>query len=252
MQIRIHHGLFWLLLITGFVTSAQATECDRSALSLAPYVARYRLSGHGLTAEGQQQLSEVSAGLFKVRNYASLAFMSIDETSQFMRDKNGNLQPLEYIFQRKGMTGGRDWHLLYEWDKQTVTNLVPGDAWTLAVTPGVQDLLSYQVQMRLDLLCQKQGLPTQLHFAAVKKRKVRNYDYRVLGREKLTTKLGSFNAVRLEKVDSEAGDKTVIWLAEDWEYLILRLEHSETKGNDGFIAEMLNAKMGGRTLTVAK
>jgi len=60
------------------------------------------------------------------------------------------------------------------------------------------------------------------------------YDFRVLGAEKVSTKAGSVDAIKVERVRDPTQNKrtTVMWFAKDWDYLLVRLQQVETDGKE--------------------
>ena len=57
------------------------------------------------------------------------------------------------------------------------------------------------------------------------------HHYRIVGEEVLETNLGRLNTVRVEKVRRDSDSRsTVIWLATDWDYLLVGLEQINGSG----------------------
>ena len=63
---------------------------------------------------------------------------------------------------------------------------------------------------------------------------VDTYDFRVLGTEKVETKAGRIDAIKVERVRDPTQSKrtTVMWFAKDWDYLLVRLQQVETDGKE--------------------
>jgi negative regulator of sigma E activity len=63
---------------------------------------------------------------------------------------------------------------------------------------------------------------------------VDTYDFRVLGSEKVATKAGQVDAIKVERVRDPTQSKriTVLWFAKDWDYLLVRLQQVETDGKE--------------------
>jgi hypothetical protein len=95
------------------------------------------------------------------------------------------------------------------------------------VPTGTQDKLSYQLQLRLDLLAGK----TDMTYAVADGGKLKEYRFKVTGEEQIDTPYGRYNAVRVMRDRGEDADReTLIWLAPELDYLIVRLEQTESDG----------------------
>ena len=57
------------------------------------------------------------------------------------------------------------------------------------------------------------------------------YQFRVTGEQRVTTRNGQFDAVEVERVrEPDAKRETTLWFAKDWNYLLVRLSQVETDG----------------------
>ena len=58
---------------------------------------------------------------------------------------------------------------------------------------------------------------------------IETYDFRVLGEEKVSTKAGQVDAIKVERVRDPTQSKreTILWFAKDWDYLLVRLHQVE-------------------------
>jgi hypothetical protein len=76
---------------------------------------------------------------------------------------------------------------------------------------------------------------------------VDTYDFRVLGAEKVDTKAGQIDAIKVERVRDPTQSKriTVLWFAKDWDYLLVRLQQVETDGKEYNIM-LLDGKVNGK------
>jgi len=63
---------------------------------------------------------------------------------------------------------------------------------------------------------------------------IETYDFRVLGEERVRTKAGLIDAVKVERVrdPTKSTRKTVLWLAKDWNFLLVRLHQVEKDGKE--------------------
>jgi hypothetical protein len=73
-----------------------------------------------------------------------------------------------------------------------------------------------------------------MSYQVVDGNEVDTYDFRVLGSEKVDTKAGKIDAIKVERVRDPTQNKriTVLWFAKDWDYLLVRLQQVETDGKE--------------------
>ena len=102
-----------------------------------------------------------------------------------------DFQPLEYLYQNINDDKVRNVKLLFDWNKNRVTNIINGDPWHMALSPGVQDKLLFQLKMMQDL---KNG--SQLKYSVADGGKIKEYIIENQGNETLEISLGRFNASR--------------------------------------------------------
>ncbi|RML96128.1 DUF3108 domain-containing protein, partial [Pseudomonas savastanoi] len=111
-----------------------------------------------------------------------------------------------------------------------VTGTDRGDAIKLPLNRGILDKSTYQLALQHDIADGKKSMSYQV----VDGDEVDTYDFRVLGSEKVTTKTGQVDAIKVERVRDPTQSKrtTVLWFAKDWDYLLVRLQQVETDGKE--------------------
>jgi hypothetical protein len=85
--------------------------------------------------------------------------------------------------------------------------------------------MTHKQQLRLDLAS---GLK-DIYYTVIKNGQIEYYRYQVVGNEILETSIGKLNSTILLRKDSIEGKESTdvqskIWLASDWDYLMLKLE----------------------------
>ncbi len=184
-----------------------------------------KLSGFSITAvrelrtldNGQQQLS------FRAKSW----FASIEEFSQFGWNGDSRLVPSSYEYHRRGL--GRDRHaiLTFDWKNGRVTNNVQNKPWGMDIPPEALDKLSYQMQLRSDLINQ---VPV-LSYAVADGGHLKTYTFELLGEEVLDTPVGQLNTIKIKRTRATKKKReTYLWLAKDWNYLLVRLRQKEKDG----------------------
>ena len=101
----------------------------------------------------------------------------------------------------------------------------------------------HRLQLRRDLSAGKQVFS----YPVISRGKLKQYSYKVVSEEILQTAIGPLNTVKIERVIDD-GDKSVsVWLATDWDYLIVKLQQSQ--GKDGHHMELRDAVINNKKIT---
>ncbi len=194
------------------------------------FEATYTLGTSGLTlGETAQSLAPEDKGLYRFRSESRstgplslLVNERIEETSLFLY-REGNIQPLEYRYQRRGRKP-RTWKVLFHWDRG-IAEIWGEKKRTLTIPPGSLDRLSFQIALMQDL---EKGKRT-FAYSVVDRKKVRRYRFRVTGQETLELPMGPVRALRIEK-EGSGKRKTVFWCAPTLAYLPVRIAYTEKDG----------------------
>jgi len=116
----------------------------------------------------------------------------------------------------------------FDWENNIAFSTEDDESWRIPIELGVLDKLAYQLQIR-ELI--KQAAETEFHFRVVDTDEIDVHHYRIVGEEVLETNLGRLNTIRVEKVRRDSDSRsTVIWLATDWDYLLVGLEQINGSG----------------------
>ncbi|WP_151703498.1 DUF3108 domain-containing protein [Nitrincola alkalilacustris] len=215
-----------MLTLLGSKTSAIAEE-----LSLTPYKAIYSNEmdvGISFTGEATRELKQLADGTWQLSIEASAMFASVREVSQFTVEEDF-LKPLKYDYQRRVMGKRREASLSFDWENESVTTDIENQPWRMTITPGVQDKLSYQLQMRMDLAAGKE----ELIYEVADGGKLQEYRFRVIGEEVIDTPLGQLKSIKVERDRGEGSNReTYIWFAPELDYMVIRIHQVETDGKN--------------------
>jgi len=211
------------LLVAALSVSA-VTASAASSPSLQPYQARYTLdwaSGVSFSGDAIRSLQK-DGDNWVLETNASAMFASLSERSSFTLSPQ--IQPQRYNFKRKVLGKKRTAQLDFDWQSGQVTNNVNDKPWKMAVTPGVLDKLSVQLQLRLDVKAGKEKLEYQVADGG----KMKTYRFVVEGKESITTPAGTFEAIKISRDrGANSSRKTWIWLAPELDYLIVKIHQKE-------------------------
>jgi Protein of unknown function (DUF3108) len=145
-------------------------------------------------------------------------------------------RPQQYTFFNSGSKKNRNVRLDFDWAKHQVINTINGEPWAMPLEHGTQDKLLYQLRIMQDLPTTK----TTLHYPVADGGKLKYYDIKVIGKERIRTKLGIFDTIRLRH--TKGSRKTTLWCAEQLGYLPVRIE--QQKNNDGPVVATLTSVSG--------
>ena len=201
------------------------------AADLHPFSASYTADWKQLPMSGsaERSLTKNGDGSWTLNFKASMMIASLTETSTLTLDKD-TLLPQSYHFERGGLGKAKKADLDFDWTAKMVTGTDRGDAVKIPLNRGMVDKSTYQLALQHDVAAGKKTMSYQV----VDDGEVDTYDFRVLGAEKVETKAGKIDAIKVERVRDPTQSKriTVMWFAKDWDYLLVRLQQVETDGKE--------------------
>lgn len=216
------------------------------AADLQPFSASYTADWKQLPMSGtaERSLEKTSDGKWKLSFKASMMIASLSEESTLTPDKD-TLLPESYHFERGGLGKAKKSDLDFDWNTKVITGTDRGDAVKVALNRGMLDKSTYQLALQQDVAAGKKSMSYQV----VDGNEVDTYDFRVLGTEKVDTKAGKIDAIKVERVRDPTQNKriTVMWFAKDWDYLLVRLQQVETDGKEYNIM-LLDGTVNGKTV----
>ncbi len=245
----IQHYIAVLSMLLSSVLFASDSPNTVTSGYLKPFRAVYKAKYHGIRVKALRELSELDNGTFQLRFEADSWIATITEISQFtwLSDAGNNkiyLQPLKYEYHREGLGRDRHAYLYFDWAKQRVINDVQNKPWSMDIPLAALDKLSYQLQMRQDLL---QKLPLN-GYQIADGGSLKHYTFKIAGEEWLDTKVGYLQTLKVERLrDHTEKRKTFIWFAPAWNYMIIRLQHWED--GKGYELNLDEATLDGTAVT---
>lgn len=210
----------------GFMDAAGAET------ALTRFTAYYKVVKGGITVgETKRSVKPINGDTFEFRSETSprgifkwLSDAYVLEHSVWQRENN-EFKPLEYNYKNNSDEKIREVKLLFDWDKKRVTNIINGDPWHMALAPGLQDKLLFQLKMMQDL---KDG-HEQLKYSVADGGKIKEYIIEKVGNEIMKISLGQFNTVKLRRITSTK--TTIWWCAEQLHYLPIKIQQKKQDGS---------------------
>jgi len=222
-MISIRLGFTLLGLISAF---SLASGSDTKGLTnhnpklINSFDLRYAANFNGMQIEAVHQLVQLDTGQFRETLEAKNFLGKVREQALFDISDSGQIIPREYSKRQRLLIGTRTQKQQFDWSKNQLTYTKGDQTQQIEIQPGYLDLMSHKLQLRRDVAS---GHKT-LSYAVISRGKLKQYDYRVIGNEVLTTAIGPLNTRVIQRVTNTESKRTKIWLATDWDYLIVRLE----------------------------
>jgi hypothetical protein len=212
-------GLIAIVLASGL----QAASSSNPELSTFDNQYTARMYGFGVIVNSS--LKAKGNNQYELYFGASAMVGDVTEISEFTWNPQEQLvKPQHYFYTRTGLGKNRREDLKFDWTAKQVTSAARQSSQALDPTQKVQDGLSYQVQLRQDLLAGKNNLT----YAIANGRKLKQYRFEVMGEETLETPLGKVATVKVRRKDDSNEDREIFaWFAKDFQYLLVRLQQEE-------------------------
>lgn len=230
------------LLLCLAASTAQASEPR-------PYDATYKAKALGMSATAFRRQTITKPQHYTLENSLSLTVLganvgTVVETSQF-RWQDGIIVPLHYEYNQTGLSASSE-RVDFDWDNELAESSSDGDSWQLPLSPGILDKLSYSVQIGQDIVTHDLE---EFRYEVLDEDKFDEHLYRITSSEVLDTPLGKLNTVKIERIRSgDSRRRTTVWLASDWDYLLVRLEQISSSGTETELS-IEAATMGGEAMT---
>jgi hypothetical protein len=210
---------------------AFALALPAHAFDLKPFDASYTADWKQMPRSGsaERHLTKQQDGNWKLEFSASMLVAGLTEASTF-RYEGDTFLPTSYSYSRHGLGKSRESKLTFDWTAKKVTGTEKGDSVNLPLDRGLVDKSTYQLLLQHDVADGKKSMSYQV----VDGDEIDTYDFRVIGEERVRTKVGLVDAIKVERVrdPTKSNRKTELWFAKNWDYLLVRLYQMETDGKE--------------------
>jgi hypothetical protein len=203
---------------------ALATSTAAAADELKPFEASYGWSWHGATVaistvqlEHEEGDSWIYSSTSKPSGLGHLYPMRPVLRTR-LRVTDESVQPLS--FKAEGGGDSHDADVKFDWDAGHVSGVYEGTAVDMPLKPGIQDDLSVQIAMMVELLHGR----TPERLSLIDKNSTREYRYKREGAQTISTPLGQIDTVIYSSQHPGSPRVTRFWCAPSMGYLPLRVE----------------------------
>ena len=227
------------LLLAGIASTTQAAE-PQPAMP-RPYVGIYETSYGMMSARGERKLDALPDGRWRMENHAKVLMVDVVEKSTFTL-QTGRVDSLNYEFINP-LSKDRSMTLDFDWTAGTVTER--NQKIVQKLQPNVYDKLSYQVQMQMDVCANPDAFTTK-DYTVVDRKRMKTYRVERVRREPQKTAAGILDTIHLRQFrpDKRDGKDTLIWLAPQWNCLLVRLDQHD--GDDVISLKLVSARVAGQ------
>ena len=190
------------VLLAGSLASMQA-------LAIQPFSATYSASYMGLQANGRMTLAQAGGNRWTYTLSIQSSIAQLSQSTTF-EDDGGQWKPLSGTDSSQLLIKQKKTSANYDWKTRTATwtgDVKPDHAGPVALQPGDLDGMLVNLAIARDAAA---GKP--MHYRMVDGGRVKQLDYKVLGKDSVTIDGKSREAT---KVASSNGDKqTVVWIVD--------------------------------------
>ena len=206
--------------------AAQIDEENLSAAKTIPikdFELNYIADFNGLEIKGVHKLTEVDKGQYKELFEARGVLGKVTEVELFDINSNQQIIPRENTYRRSLIGTKRTEKQQYDWSTNEATYKKGNKVIKIALQPGYLDSMSHKQQLRRDIAAGEDYLT----YAVISRGKLKQYTYKVIATEILKTPIGPLNTTVVQRFSDDKTKTTKVWLATDWDYIMVRLERSD-------------------------
>ena len=161
-------------------SSLPTTDSDSLDKALN-YEASYHARIKGLSVKGIKTIKKTGDNRYQARWKAKALWLKIDEWSEFEMTGDVLIRPIKYHYQKKGFGKNERIDLYFDWENQRlISEIIKSKTINkkqFSLTKGVQNKLTYQIQMQLDLITNSlaDSLPEILSYKIASDRGLEEY-----------------------------------------------------------------------------
>jgi hypothetical protein len=192
--------------------------------SIKAFIAKYALlKKSDSVGEAIRKLSYSDDNLanYSYRTEANwFIFSDIREETSIANLDNKKVTPTHYLFERKGTGRDKKYEWTFDVENDLATDLKKAKQLAVDFPEKIQDKLSYQLQLRLDLI-QNSSQKEYTYPVISTSGSIKEYIFENQGEETLTLPFGEVKAIKLKR---DVKDKiTYVWFAPELNYLLVKI-----------------------------
>ena len=225
------HGLVRLTLPVVLVMLAVMQGTAASAAELEPFEASYNWVWHNMTVAVSTLHLERQDDTWVYRSKSEprgigRVFSERPTQESVLKVTDDGVHPLSYKADDGTSSTKRDANVQFDWEHGRVTGVYEDAKVDMPLTPGIQDDLSVQIALMVELL---RG-HTPEKFSLLSGNAVREYRYSRVGEESLVTPVGTIQTIVYRSEKQYSPRVTRFWCAPSLGYIPLRVQ--QTRNDD--------------------
>jgi hypothetical protein len=196
-----------------------------AADELRPFEASYNWIWHGMTVAVSTLHLERQDDTWRYKSKSEprgigRVFAERPTQESVLKITDEGVQPLSYKADDGTSSTKRDANVTFDWEKKRATGVYEDAKVDMPIAPGIQDDLSVQIALMVELL---RG-HTPETFSLINGNSVREYHYQREGEEELKTPLGTVAAIIYSAHKQYSPRITRFWCAPSLGYMPLRVQ----------------------------
>ena len=213
------------LFLLALLSVAQAAP----SLDPEPFEARFEIEVRGFAVgEAEWSVQRSADGfIYETRTKAigvaaMLGDRRVVERSEWKRIGD-DIRPAEYRYERSDRSD-KNTAVVFDWNEGIVENTRRGQTSRMSIPVDTLDKLGYMLMLIEDLRAGKRSV--RYHIADGKNR-MKIYQLKVVGEERMKTALGTFEVLRIIRERKDDDRETTVWIAPELGFIPVRIEHRE-------------------------
>jgi len=197
----------------------------------AEYEAEYRGGWIPIKVSASRELEALENGQWRSAFAVYSSIMDLSEISVMALNDEGFV-PDYYEYKTSGFASKEKRKQVFHWQAQKVWGDHKDRFWDYALEPGTQDSMSYQEQLRYDLIAGKETLA----YPVVYKHKLKVYEFERIGEDILNTPHGPLKTLVVkQKINDHNELNSRIWFAADFNFILVKLKQERPNGDEQII-----------------
>lgn len=208
---------FYIFMLHALLLAGSPTWAEE-AFSIA-----YKTRIEGIPITTTRVLEQRSDGTYQIVMRSSNMFARFEEITLFEKLADGTLRPLLNQNERRVFGVGQKSETRFDWERMVATWVDDGREIETPLTRGMMDRTLYQYQLERDM---RSGA-AELSYEVTDRGRIRTFAFENLGVETLRVGGRELSAFRLRRITEDDERETIVWLAAELNYQIVKIYHRE-------------------------
>jgi hypothetical protein len=191
---------------------------------LRPYTAHYKTTARGIDMEITRHLEQEENDNYVLTNGGKILVGGFHEVGVF-RVEGGQIVPESYVYQGSGLVNRRR-EMHFDPAAGQINSLYKDNWYQLPYNGATLDRMTQLEQLRLTLLTGATE-PDHIVMRVADGKRVKDSRLELVGEEVVETPMGSVAALHFTRLHDSAERSSDIWVAPQWDYLMVKTVHVE-------------------------